>query len=279
MPIEHVDAKSDARLGDYIDLTDVALRTSFEAEHGLYIAESAKVILRALRAGHQPRSLLMSDRWLPRMSELIEEVASRFPDTPVFIAEESELEKIAGFHVHRGALASMQRPALPSLTDVLKSNPRRVVILDGVIDHTNVGAIFRSVAGIGADAVLITDQCADPLYRRSIRVSMGTVFQVPWTRIDWQRDREILRVSGFSVAAFALADDSISLDELASDPPDRLAILLGAEGGGLSDLTVGDCDLKVRIPMAGGVDSLNVAAAAAVAMWALRVPNQISHIF
>ena len=278
MPIEHVDAKSDARLGDYIDLTDVALRTSFEAEHGLYIAESAKVILRALRAGHQPRSLLMSDRWLPRMSELIEEVASRFPDTPVFIAEESELEKIAGFHVHRGALASMQRPALPSLTDVLKSNPRRVVILDGVIDHTNVGAIFRSVAGIGADAVLITDQCADPLYRRSIRVSMGTVFQVPWTRIDWQRDREILRVSGFSVAAFALADDSISLDELASDPPDRLAILLGAEGGGLSDLTVGDCDLKVRIPMAGGVDSLNVAAAAAVAMWALRVPNQISHI-
>ena len=278
MPIEHVDAKSDARLGDYLDLTDVALRTSFEAEHGLYIAESAKVILRALRAGHQPRSLLMSDHWLPRMSELIEEVASRFPDTPVFIAEEAELEKIAGFHVHRGALASMQRPALPLLTDLLKSDPRRVVILDGVIDHTNVGAIFRSVAGIGADAVLITEQCADPLYRRSIRVSMGTVFQVPWTRIDWQRDREILKAAGFSVAAFALAQDSIALDDLASNPPVRLAMVFGAEGEGLSDLTVAECDLKVRIPMAGGVDSLNVAAAAAVVMWALRAPIPIVHI-
>ena len=278
MPIEHVDAKSDARLGDYLDLTDVALRTSFEAEHGLYIAESAKVILRALRAGHQPRSLLMSDHWLPRMNELIEEVASRFPDTPVFIAEEAELEKIAGFHVHRGALASMQRPALPLLTDLLKSDPRRVVILDGVIDHTNVGAIFRSVAGIGADAVLITEQCADPLYRRSIRVSMGTVFQVPWTRIDWQRDREILKAAGFSVAAFALAQDSIALDDLASNPPVRLAMVFGAEGEGLSDLTVAECDLKVRIPMAGGVDSLNVAAAAAVVMWALRAPIPIVHI-
>jgi len=278
MPIEHVDAKSDARLGDYIDLTDVALRTSFEAAHGLYIAESAKVILRALRAGHQPRSLLMSDHWLPRMSELIEEVASRFPNTPVFIAEESELEKIAGFHVHRGALASMQRPALPSLPDLLKSDLRRIVILDGVVDHTNVGAIFRSVAGIGADAVLITEQCADPLYRRSIRVSMGTVFQVPWTRIDWQRDCEILKAAGFSVAAFALAQDSISLDDLASNPPVRLAMVFGAEGEGLSDLTVSECDLKVRIPMAGGVDSLNVAAAAAVVMWALRAPSPIVHI-
>jgi len=212
------------------------------------------------------------------MSELIQEVASRFPNTPVFIAEESELEKIAGFHVHRGALASMQRQALPSLSDLLKSDPRRVVILDGVIDHTNVGAIFRSVAGIGADAVLITAQCADPLYRRSIRVSMGAVFQVPWTRIDWQRDREILKAAGFSVAAFALADDAISLDELASNPPVRLAVVFGGEGAGLSDALVADCDLKVRIAMSGGVDSLNVAAAAAVAMWAVRLPIPITHI-
>lgn len=272
MPIEHVTASSDARLRDYIDLTDVALRTSFEAEHGLYIAESEKVILRALRAGHEPRSILMSDRWLERMTGLIEEVARQYPDTPVFIAEESELEKIAGFHVHRGALASMKRPDLPTVESLIASGAQRVVILDGVVDHTNVGAIFRSVAGIGADAVLITDQCADPFYRRSIRVSMGTVFQVPWTRIDWQRDHQVLTAQGFVTCAFALTDAAISLDELASNTPERLAIVFGAEGTGLSNDVVADCDVAVRIPMAGGVDSLNVAAASAVALWALRVP-------
>ena len=270
MPIEHVTASSDARLRDYIDLTDVALRTSFEAEHGLYIAESSKVILRALRAGHQPRSLLMSDVWLPRMTELIDEVQTRSPETPIFIAQETELETIAGFHVHRGALASMHRPELPSLHTLLSDETRRVVVLDGVVDHTNIGAIFRSVASLGADAVLITDQCADPYYRRSIRVSMGTVFQVPWTRIDWKRDRVALQTAGFTLAAFALSDQSISLDEFEQQPPERLAMVFGAEGAGLSQFMVDSCDCCVRIPMSGGVDSLNVAAASAVAVWALR---------
>lgn len=270
MPIEHVTASSDARLRDYLDLTDVALRTSFEAEHGLYIAESSKVILRALRAGHQPRSILMSQVWLPRMSDLIAEVESRYPATPIFIATEAELEAIAGFHVHRGALASMQRPALPTLASLLNSAPKRVVVLDGVVDHTNVGAIFRSVAGLGADAVLITDQCADPFYRRSIRVSMGTVFQVPWTRIDWKRDREDLAAAGFTAAAFALTDQSIALDDFETQVPDRLAMVFGAEGTGLSAAMVDSCDCTVRIPMSRGVDSLNVAAAAAVVVWSLR---------
>ena len=270
MPIEHVTASNDVRLRDYLDLTDVALRTSFEAEHGLYIAESEKVILRALRAGHEPRSLLMSDRWFERMTGLIEEIASLFPDTPVFIAEEPELEQIAGFHVHRGALASMKRPPLPTLESLMGNRERRIVILDGVVDHTNVGAIFRSVAGLGADAVLITDQCADPFYRRSIRVSMGTVFQVPWTRIDWKRDRRVLQEAGFTIAALALSTASISLDQLAARAPERLALVFGAEGDGLSAALLDDCDEVVNIAMAGGVDSLNVAAAAAVAMWAVR---------
>jgi tRNA G18 (ribose-2'-O)-methylase SpoU len=258
VPIEPVTASSDVRLRDYVDLTDVALRTSFEARQGLYVAESSKVILRALRAGHQPRSLLMSDVWLPRMTELISEVESRYPATPIFIAQESELKRIAGFHVHRGALASMQRPKLPTLDSLLSSEPTRIVILDGVVDHTNVGSIFRSVASLGANAVLITEQCADPYYRRSIRVSMGTVFQVPWTRIDWRHDREVLMAAGFTVASFALTDESIALDDF------------GSEGTGLSQEVIDSSDVCVRIPMSQGVDSLNVAAASAVAVWALR---------
>ena len=270
MPIEHVTASSDVRLRDYVDLTDVALRTSFEAKQGLYVAESSKVILRALRAGHQPRSLLMSDVWLPRMTELISEVESRYPATPIFIAQESELKRIAGFHVHRGALASMQRPKLPTLDSLLSSEATRIVILDGVIDHTNVGAIFRSVASLGANAVLITEQCADPYYRRSIRVSMGTVFQVPWTRIDWRHDREVLMAAGFTVASFALTDESIALDDFELQVPERLAMVFGSEGAGLSQEMIDSSDVCVRIPMSQGVDSLNVAAASAVAVWALR---------
>jgi tRNA G18 (ribose-2'-O)-methylase SpoU len=270
MPIEYVTATGDARLRDYIDLTDVALRTSFESENGLYIAESSKVILRALRAGHQPRSILMSVAWLPRMTELISEVETRYPATPIFIAQEPELEAITGFHVHRGALASMQRPSLPTLQSLFTSETKRIVILDGVVDHTNVGAIFRSVASLGAQVVLITDQCADPFYRRSIRVSMGAVFQVPWTRIDWNRDREILTGAGFTTAAFALTDQSIDLDDFEIIAPERLALVFGAEGTGLSQAVIDSSDVCVRIPMSQGVDSLNVAAAAAVAVWALR---------
>ena len=271
MPVIHLEDFQDARLADYSSLTDVALRTSFEAEHGLYIAESAKVISRALKAGHQPRSVLMSDRWLPRMEALVADIEARFPQTPVLIADESALADLAGFHVHRGALAAMHRPALPLLDDLISDGPQRLVILDGIVDHTNIGAIFRSVAGIGADAVLLTQACADPLYRRSVRVSMGAVFQVPWTRIgNWAVDIGRLRESGFTIAALALAPGSQDLGSFAQQAPERLAIVLGSEGDGLSSAVIADADAVVRIPMSGGVDSLNVAAASAVALWALR---------
>ncbi|MDO9484753.1 MAG: RNA methyltransferase [Actinomycetota bacterium] len=275
MPVLALGAAADPRLADYSSLTDVALRTSFESQHGLYIAESAKVISRALSAGHAPRSLLMSDRWLPRMGELIDSIESRHPGTPIFIGTQAELQALAGFHVHRGALASMHRPALPALADLIGNGPQKLVILDGIVDHTNIGAIFRSVAGMGADAVLLTEQCADPLYRRSVRVSMGSVFQVPWTRLrDWTRDIGQLRDVGFTIAALALTPDSVDLASLASRAPERLAIVLGSEGDGLSSAVIADADLVVRIPMAGGVDSLNVAAASAVALWALRLPSE-----
>lgn len=271
MPIVPIEDVDDVRLGDYTQLTDVALRTSFESQHGLYIAESAKVIGRAIGAGHQPRSILMSDDWLDRMAELIADVERRFPDVPVFSTDRSTLEQIAGFHVHRGALASMHRPQLLPVVDVV-AGARLVVVLEGVVDHTNVGAIFRSVAALGADAVLISPQCADPLYRRSVRVSMGAVLQVPWTRaLDWPGDLDVLRAQGFTVLALALDERAVSLADLQIGADQRLAIVLGAEGDGLSRAAIEAADAVVRIPMSGGIDSLNVAAASAVALWALRV--------
>ncbi len=189
----------------------------------------------------------------------------------VLVGAEEVLEGITGFHVHRGAIASMERPPLPAVADLLAA-ARRVVVLEDVVDHTNVGAIFRSAAGIGADAVLVSPRCADPLYRRAVRVSMGTVFQVPWTRIvPWPGGLDVVRAAGFVVAALALTPDAVDLGTLEADPPERLAVVLGTEGDGLASATVGSCDLAVRIPMAAGVDSLNVAAAAAVALWAVRV--------
>ena len=191
------------------------------------------------------------------------------------MGEAPVLETITGFHVHRGALAAMSRPTLPEVATVL-ADARRVVILEDIVDHTNVGAIFRSAAALGVDAVLVTPRCADPFYRRAIRVSMGTVFQVPWTRIaPWPRALDELRAAGFTIAAFGLGDRARDLDAVAAHPPERLAVVLGTEGDGLSRHTVAACDFEVRIPMAGGVDSLNVAAASAVAMWALRVPSQL----
>ena len=272
MPVIPIGDVADPRLADYSSLSDVALRTSFESTHGLYIAESAKVLTRALRAGHEPRSVLMSDRWLPRMGGVIQDIDSRYPGTPILIGSEAQLEAIAGFHVHRGALAAMQRPALPALASLIAQGPQRLVILDGIVDHTNIGAIFRSVAGIGADAVLLTEQCADPLYRRSVRVSMGSVFQVPWTRIgSWVTDIGVLRSAGFTIAALALAADAMELGDYAAVAPQRLAIVLGSEGDGLSPAVIAGADVVLRITMAGGVDSLNVAAASAVALWALRL--------
>ena len=260
---------ADPQLEDYVRLTDVALRRRTEPERGLYIAESEKVIRRALAAGHRPRSYLMARRWLTDLSDVVE--AAERDGVPVFVGEHDVIEQLTGFHLHRGALASMQRPALPDVSELV-AGARRVMVLEDIVDHTNVGAIFRSAAALGVDAVLVTPRCADPLYRRSIRVSMGTVFQVPWTRIDpWPGGIDVLHEAGFAVAAMALDERSVSLDELEQEPPERLALVLGTEGDGLAAGTIAGCDLTVRIPMAGGVDSLNVAAASAVAMWSLRV--------
>ncbi|WP_127793441.1 RNA methyltransferase [Agromyces sp. LHK192] len=267
MRIERVaDAASDA-VADYAALTDVSLRRATEAERGLYIAESAKVIRRAIAAGHRPRSVLMEEKWL----DGLEAELAPF-DVPVHLADPDQLEAITGYRVHRGALAAFERPAEPDPAALL-AQARRVVVLEDIVDHTNVGAIFRSVAALGADAVLVTPRCADPLYRRSVRVSMGTVFQVPWTRVgDWREAAPLLAEHGFTTAALALAPDAVSLRDLAAAPPERVALVFGAEGDGLSRHALDAADLVVTIPMAHGVDSLNVAAAAAVVLYALSEP-------
>lgn len=252
-------------LADYSRLTDVALRRVTEPEGGLYLAESTKVIERALAAGHRPRSVLLTERWLADLEPLVAD-----HEGEIFVGEPELLETLTGYHLHRGALASMHRPVLPDVAAVLEG-ARRVVVLEDVVDHTNVGAIFRAVAGLGADAVLVTPRCADPLYRRSVRVSMGTVLQVPWTRLpDWPEGADALHAAGFSIAALALADDAVTLDAYATDPPERVALLLGTEGDGLSRRALSAADTVVTIPMSHGVDSLNVAAASSVALWALR---------
>jgi tRNA G18 (ribose-2'-O)-methylase SpoU len=267
MAIEITDP-GDERVRDYFTLTDVALRTKVEPARGLYLAESEKVIRRALAAGHRPRSFLMAERWLTDLSDLVERAESE--DVPVYFAQHDVIEAMTGFHLHRGALASMHRPPLVAPA-VLLEHASRIVVLEDIVDHTNVGAAFRSCAALGVDAVLITPRCADPLYRRAVRVSMGTVFQVPWTRIgSWPAGVGVLQDFGFTVAAFALGDGAISLDDLVGDQPDRLAMVFGTEGDGLSRLAIKGADLVVKIPMAGGVDSLNMAASVAVAIWALR---------
>lgn len=281
--LAHADLREDPRLTDYTRLKDVKLRSRIEPERGLYMAESATVIERAIAAGHRPRSFLVSARWLPTLRPLIAAATGSFEggEVPVFVAPEEILERMTGFHLHRGALAAMQRPELPSVMQLLTSAQppqptRRVVVLENLVDHTNVGAAFRSAAALGIDAVLVTPSCADPLYRRSVRVSMGTVFQVPWTRLDsWPGDIALLRDAGFTVASLALCEDSISLDDFASLPalrgPDaRLAIVMGTEGDGLGKRTIAASDYTVKIPMDHGVDSLNVAAASAVVFWATR---------
>lgn len=269
MRVIAIEALDDPRLQDYVGLTDVALRRRTEPERGLYIAESQTVLERALRAGHEPRSVLVAPRWLPQVEAVLAD-AQASDDVPVFVAEEPLLERLTGFHLHRGALAAMHRPALPEAAALLR-DARRVIVLDGLVDHTNVGAAFRSAAGIGADAVLVTPTSADPLYRRSVRVSMGTVLQVPWTRIPaLPGSLPVLHDAGFEVAALALRDDAIDLAAYADAAPDRVALVLGSEGPGLDARVIAAADRVVTIPMGHGVDSLNVAAAAAVAMWALR---------
>jgi tRNA G18 (ribose-2'-O)-methylase SpoU len=264
--IERVENLDEPGLADYLSLTDVSLRRISEPAGGLYIAESTKVITRALAAGHRPRSVLLQERWLADVEPLM----NGFEDVPVYVADSHILQAITGYRMHRGALAAMHRPALPSVAEVI-NGARRIVIIEDVVDHTNVGAIFRAVAGIGADAVLVTPRCADPLYRRSVRVSMGTVFQVPWTRLpEWDDAVGMLHDAGFHLAALALSDDAVSLDEFAADPPHRVALVLGTEGDGLSRRAFASADTVVTIPMLHDVDSLNVASASAVALYALR---------
>ncbi len=257
---------ADPQLRDYTGLTDVTLRRLTEPRDGLYIAESTKVIERALAAGHQPRSVLLQQKWLDELQPLLVGF-----DIPVFLASQDVLEAITGFVMHRGALASMHRPVLPDPAELLR-DARRVVVLEDIVDHTNVGAIFRAVAGLGADAVLVTPRCADPLYRRSVRVSMGAVLQVPWTRLsEWPDAASQLHDAGFTIAALALDEGAVTLDAFVADPPERVALLLGTEGDGLSAGALEGSDVVVTIPMARNVDSLNVAAASAVALWALRL--------
>lgn len=264
MRLERIESLDDDRLAFYTNLTDVTLRRLTEPSSGMYLAESTKVITRALAAGHHPVSVITLEKWVPTLEALLAD-----HDIPVFVGGDSELEKLTGFLLHRGAIAAMERPALVPVSELVQE-AKRVVILENIIDHTNVGAIFRSVAGLGADAVLITPECADPLYRRSVRVSMGTVLQVPWTRLSsWPGGLQELRDAGFVIASLALTDDAITLAELSAENPERLAIVFGTEGHGLTPTTIAASDRVVRIPMAHGVDSLNVAAAAAVTLYAL----------
>jgi tRNA G18 (ribose-2'-O)-methylase SpoU len=255
---------SDPRVSDFTDLTDVALRRKTEPANGLYIAESSKVIRRALASGHTPRSVLTAEKGLTDMLDLFHD-----RDVPIFVGSDAEVEGMTGFHLHRGALASMNRPASLSVDEVLR-NAQLVVILEDLVDHTNVGAIFRAVAGMGADAVLVSPSCADPLYRRSIRVSMGSVLQVPWARLDdWPDGLRVVQEAGFHVAALALNEHARDLRDFARNRPDRVALVMGAEGDGLRQSTLDRVDTVVRIPMQHGIDSLNVASAAAVALYAL----------
>jgi tRNA G18 (ribose-2'-O)-methylase SpoU len=259
-----IEDPADPRLADYVGLTDMELRKRSEPELGLFIAEGEKVIRRAVDAGYPMRSMLLSDKWLPLMTPVLEETGA-----PAFVAEPAVLEQVTGFHVHRGALAAMGRAALPDPERLLR-DARRIVVLEGVNNHTNVGAIFRGAAGLGMDAVLLAPDCADPLYRRSVRVSMGTVFALPWTKLEpWPAGLGLLERHGYRRIALTPAADAVDLRELRLAEDEKAALFLGSEGEGLSPRAFAACDLKVRIPMAAGVDSLNVAAAAAVACYAL----------
>ncbi len=266
MTLHYLDSAGDPRVSDYTRLTDVHLRKVREPAEGLYIAESSRVLRRALAAGHRPRSFFLAEKWLGDL----EDIFAQYPEVPAYVGSAALLEEITGFHLHRGAMAAMHRPAPVPLDDLL-AGARRVAVLEDIVDHTNVGAIFRSAAALDVDAVLVSPRCGDPLYRRSVRVSMGTVFQVPWARLDdWQEGLAGLRRHGFTVAAMELTDDAVTLDELAARRPERLALVLGTEGAGMSAETLAAADLAVKIPMRAGVDSLNVAAASAVAFWELR---------
>lgn len=250
----------------YARLTEAQLRNRLEPDKGVFIAESPKVIATALDAGYEPLSLLMERRHIEGDAQPI---LARCGEIPVYTAERETLARLTGFELTRGVLCAMRRPRLPSVEEVC-ARARRVAVLEGIVDHTNVGAIFRSAAALGIDAVLVTPTCCDPFYRRAVRVSMGTVFQVPWTYLPegWP---QTLRALGFTTAAMALCDASLPIYAPQLKRADRLAVVLGTEGDGLAESTIAACDCTVRIPMTHGVDSLNVAAASAVAFYQLAL--------
>jgi tRNA G18 (ribose-2'-O)-methylase SpoU len=256
-----IESAADPRLADYRDLRDVSLRKHLEATHGLFLAEGEKVVRRAVEAGFTPRSFLMAPRWLDGLSDLL--TAS---SAPCFVVSEALAEEVTGFHVHRGALASLERRPLAPLESVLE-HARSILVLEDIVDHTNVGAIFRSGAALGFDAVLLSPRCADPLYRRSIKVGMGAVFTTPWTRLlDWYDALPTLSSLGFTTIALTLAPDAQPI-ETAVRGVDRVALVLGGEGHGLSPRWEQSADRRAIIAMAEGIDSLNVAAATAVACY------------
>lgn len=272
--------RKDPALIPYAHLNENQLRHYYEPGGGLFIAESPNVILRALDAGLSPESLLIETRYLDTEAAPI---IARCPDVPVYTADISVLSDITGYHLTRGILCAMHRPVLPSVQDILQSSTR-VAVLDNIENPTNVGAIFRSAAALGMDAVLLTGNCSDPLYRRAVRVSVGTVFQIPWTYLETEagcvdatgngvpsqaEGIRFLQKCGFKTAAMALRNDTVSIRDPALQREPRLAVVLGNEGEGLSPETIDACDMTIRIPMAHGVDSLNVAAASALAFWEL----------
>lgn len=287
MRLIHLESIDDERVAAYVNLTEIQLRNRLEPAKGLFIAESPKVIDRALAAGREPISLLVEEPWIEGMADTFAFIDAHWgSDTPVYVASPEQLKRLTGYRLHRGALCAMRRWPLPSVAEVC-AGARRVAVMENIVDHTNVGALMRSAAALGMDAVLVTPSCGDPLYRRAARVSMGTVFQIPWTRIGGEDKRywpfkgvDELKSLGFTTVAMALEDDSISLDELtrrlncdpdAHDHIDRLALIFGTEGDGLSHHTIARADLTVKIPMSHDVDSLNVAASSAVAFYATRV--------
>ncbi len=280
--IVELSALDDSRLDDFIRLTDVALRKKLESERGLYLAEGLKVITRSLEVGHTPRAILSAPRWVAEITDLL---VKANVDAPIFVTDEMQIKEITGYKIHRGAMAAMNRPPLLDLDDFFSKlsvrNPgqQRIFILEDLVDHTNVGAIFRSAAALGIDGILITPSCADPLYRRAIKVAMGNVFHIPWTRIpNWPQSMIQLAEQGWITASLALDEHALSLTEFAqlpevSAPNSKVAIVLGTEGDGLRKRTIAHTSYKVIIPMQENVDSLNVAAAGAVAAWELRAKN------
>jgi len=263
--ILHVEDLQDSRLDEYLRLSEAHLRMRTDVENGLYIAESTKVVQRAINAGHVPRSFLLAEKHLGQLTDEF----NRFPTAPIFIGDDRQLEDLVGFHLHRGAMAAMNRPDPLDLDKVLETGSR-IAILEDIADHTNLGAIIRSASGLGIDAVLLTPKCVDPWYRRSARVSMGTVFDLPWVRLEnWPDDMGKLKKHGYDLLAMELTDDAIALNDIQIAPGQKIAMILGNEGRGVTQEALAAVDHTVIIPMHREVDSLNVGAASAIAFWHL----------